>query len=83
MSEKNKVIDERVEIAAGVTLMITGWILIFLVVLGVFGFETNQLILLSLLSYAMSIAGLALGSHGFAAFLATRRAKKRLLERKM
>lgn len=80
LSEVNAMPErEDVEMIAGFTLMMTSWILIFLLVIGLFDLPSEQKIATSLLLYALSVAGLVLSSHGYVVKLAVKR--KRELEK--
>lgn len=63
---------EMLELIIGIILMFTGWIIVFLIVLGIL----PQNLLLTLLAYAISLLGLLLGSYGATVIIATRRRKE-------
>lgn len=70
---------EDLEMIVGLTLMMSSWALVFLMVIGLFDLPSEQKIATSLLLYALSVAGLVLSSHGYVVKLAVR--KRRELEK--
>ncbi|MEL9999945.1 MAG: hypothetical protein QXH02_00720 [Desulfurococcaceae archaeon] len=77
-----KVAKENLELLVGIALLFSGWLIIFLVVIRVFHIENPDLLIaISLLCYALSLAGLALTSHGLVTMFIIRRKKRRLAMR--
>lgn len=74
-----KVAKENLELLVGITLLFSGWFIIFLVVIKVFHIENPDLLIaISLFCYAISLAGLALAFHGLVTMFAIKRKKRRL-----
>lgn len=63
---------EVLELIIGITLMITGWLITFLMVLDILPRD----FFLSLLAYAISLAGFGLGMHGGTLVIISRRRKR-------
>lgn len=67
---------EILEMIIGFLMMFTAWITIFIVILFPHGFSHDMLIAISLICYALTIIGFAIGMHGLFSLIATRRLKR-------
>lgn len=56
---------ESVEIAVGLALLFSSWLIVFLIAIGIIEIGSPEIrILASIVCYAVSVMGLALSSHG-------------------
>ncbi|MCS7094598.1 MAG: hypothetical protein NZ988_02135 [Thaumarchaeota archaeon] len=61
--------SERVQIALGGSMLVSGFLLSFMMVIG----AIDKDVLLSFLAYALSLAGLAIGLHGIYGYVSVKR----------
>lgn len=74
---RSKLDKEIIEIVIGFIFLIAAWLTVLLIATGIIDLETDFIIIVTLLCYALSVAGLVLSSHGLVTLIIARRFKKK------